>query len=95
MDPELGPNPSTVIQERLPRWNFGEFRKALEGITGNLPSARAIEALTRIYDHLPGWDIGSKDRGAVIHIVRNEINSLLDHVPSLLDPIQEKMGWSA
>ncbi|MGQ9647982.1 MAG: glutamate synthase-related protein, partial [Thermodesulfobacteriota bacterium] len=78
--------PSTWIRERLPKWNFGEFTKALEGITENLSMTRAFEELTHLYDHLPGWDIGRKDRGAILHTVHEEINSLLDRVPSVLDP---------
>lgn len=87
-----GSNPLNFIRERLPKWNFGEFRKALESITKNPPSPRAIDELTQLYDHLPGWDIGKKDRGAILHIVYDEINTLLDRVPSVLHPIQGETG---
>jgi glutamate synthase domain-containing protein 3 len=36
--------------------------------------------LTRIYDFLPGWDTGDKDRGTLLHILQNHINSVLDRV---------------
>ncbi len=38
----------------------------------------AVRKITQIYDHLPGWDTGGKDRGALFHILRNHINSALD-----------------
>jgi len=73
-------NPSVFFKERLSRWSFGEFKTALEALTSKLPALQAIEVMTRIHDHLIGWDTGSKDRGALIHIVREQINSLLDRV---------------
>ncbi len=84
---DSGLNPSELFEAQLPSWGFDEFRKALEGITKNLSVVKAFEELTRVYDHLPGWEIGSKDRGVLLHIAHEEINSLLDRVPSLLDPI--------
>ena len=78
MEADFESNPSMFFKERLPLWGFSEFNRALEGITRNLPMAKAIEELTRIYDFLPGWDTGSKDRGTLIHIVHEKINSVLD-----------------
>jgi glutamate synthase domain-containing protein 3 len=66
------------IKERLPLWGFNEFGKALEDIRRNLPFSKAIEQLTRICDILPGWDIGSKDRGTLIHMLHEKINAALD-----------------
>ena len=73
-------NPSEFFKTRLPFWGFGEFRKALEGVIKNLPLGKAIEELTRIYDHLPGWEIGNKDRGTLLFMVYEQINAFLDHV---------------
>jgi glutamate synthase domain-containing protein 2/FAD/FMN-containing dehydrogenase/ferredoxin/glutamate synthase domain-containing protein 1/glutamate synthase domain-containing protein 3 len=89
---DLESNPAFFIRERLSRWGFGEFEKALEEVTTKFSPLRAFEELTRVYDHLPGWEIGSKDRGALLHIGREAINSLLDRVPSLLDPIHDENG---
>ncbi|MBM4346979.1 MAG: hypothetical protein FJ107_02475, partial [Deltaproteobacteria bacterium] len=72
--------PSFFIHERLPGWGFGEFKKALDKISENLPPLQAIEELARIHDHLPGWNTGNKDRGALIHMVRNQIDMSLDRV---------------
>jgi len=77
---DSGSNPSELFKARLPFWGFGEFRKALEGMTKKLSEVKAIEELTRIYDHLPAWEIGSKDRGMLFHIVHEQMNSLLDHI---------------
>ena len=85
-------NPTLFIRERLSRWGFGEFKKALEDITTKFSALRAIEELTQLCDYLPGWKIGSKDRGAILHIAHEEINSLLDRVPSLLDSTQGENG---
>ena len=73
-------NPSGLFKTRSPFWGFGEFRKALEGVIKNLSIEKAIEELTRIYDHLPGWEIGNKDRGTLLYMVYEQINALLDHV---------------
>ena len=75
----LESNAYLFLRDRLPRWGFHEFNSALEDITRILPAPQAIEELTRVYDHLPGWDIGSKDRGVLLHLVHERINSLLDH----------------
>jgi len=75
---DSGSNPSAFIRERLPQWGFGEFKKELDKISENFPSQQVIEELARIHDHLPGWDTGNKDRGALIHIVRDQIDSCLD-----------------
>jgi glutamate synthase domain-containing protein 3 len=64
----------------LPRWGFAEFEGALKEVTKNFPPLKAVEELTQIHDHLAGWNMGGKDRGAIIHIVREHINSLLDRV---------------
>jgi len=89
---DFASNPALFIRERLSEWGFGEFKKALEEVTNHFTALRAIEELRRVYDCLPGWEIGSKDRGALLHIVHEEINSLLDRVPSLLDPIHGDNG---
>jgi glutamate synthase domain-containing protein 3 len=75
-----GSNLSLFFRERLPRWEFSEFKTAAEKITNSLPVLEATEELTRIHDHLIGWDTGSKDRGALIHLLREQINSMLDRV---------------
>jgi glutamate synthase domain-containing protein 2/FAD/FMN-containing dehydrogenase/ferredoxin/glutamate synthase domain-containing protein 3 len=73
-------NPSFFIRERLPRLGFPEFRGALEAITRNLPLPKAVKELTHISDYLPGWDTGNKDRGALIHHLREHLNDTLDRV---------------
>ncbi len=69
---------SIFVRDRLPRWGFGEFRAALEQITRNASTPQAVKELTRIYDYLPGWETGEKDRGALHHILQDHINSTLD-----------------
>jgi glutamate synthase domain-containing protein 2/glutamate synthase domain-containing protein 3/glutamate synthase domain-containing protein 1 len=81
-------DPSVFVRDRLSRWGFGEFKKALELIAKNASTAQAVKELTRIYDYLPGWETGDKDRGALLHIVREEIDSQLNRVPSVLDAIR-------
>ncbi|MCX5910252.1 MAG: hypothetical protein NTY64_24530, partial [Deltaproteobacteria bacterium] len=66
------------FRERLPRWSFGEFQSALRQLAQDFPVARSMEGITRIHDLLPGWDTGGKDRGALSHIVANQINETLD-----------------
>jgi glutamate synthase domain-containing protein 2/FAD/FMN-containing dehydrogenase/glutamate synthase domain-containing protein 3/ferredoxin len=73
-------NPLIFFRDRLPRWKFPEFEAALKGVTENFSPMQAVEELTQIHDHLTGWDIGAKDRGALIHIVRKHIDSFLDRV---------------
>ena len=46
----------------------------------DLPPVQALEELSKIHDHLAGWDTGDKDRGALIHIIRENINAFLDRV---------------
>jgi glutamate synthase domain-containing protein 2/glutamate synthase domain-containing protein 1/glutamate synthase domain-containing protein 3 len=75
-------NAALFLRERLPRWDFGEFKKALEDVTTKFPALRAIDELTRVCDYLPGWEIGSKDRGVLLHMVHEAIESLLDRVRS-------------
>jgi hypothetical protein len=70
----------SFFRDRLPLWGFVEFEAALKRLTENFPPLKAVEELTQILDHLAGWDTGGKDRGALIHIVREHINSFLDHV---------------
>ncbi len=65
-------------RERLSRWTFNEFIKALEGIPQNHSSLQAVEELAGIHDRLSGWETGGKDRGALLHIVREQINQVLD-----------------
>jgi glutamate synthase domain-containing protein 2/FAD/FMN-containing dehydrogenase/glutamate synthase domain-containing protein 3/ferredoxin/glutamate synthase domain-containing protein 1 len=78
MDPES--DPLIYVQERLPRWKFSDFERVLKQVTKNSASVQALEELTKIHDHLAGWDTGSKDRGALIHMVREQIDLFLDRV---------------
>ncbi len=73
-------NSPVFVRDRLPRWGFNEYKTALDRITKNLPFQKAVEELTRIYDDLPGWDTGRKDRGALIHLLAEHINAVLDRV---------------
>jgi glutamate synthase domain-containing protein 2/FAD/FMN-containing dehydrogenase/glutamate synthase domain-containing protein 3/ferredoxin len=73
-------NPLILFRDRLPRWKFSECEAALTGMTKNLPPVQVIEELTKIHDRLAGWDTGGKDRGVLIHTVREHIESLLDRV---------------
>ena len=68
------------IHDRLAKLNFGEFDASLDRLTEDAPPLKAVEELTQIHDHLAGWDTGEKDRGALIHTVREHVNSLLDRV---------------
>jgi glutamate synthase domain-containing protein 2/FAD/FMN-containing dehydrogenase/glutamate synthase domain-containing protein 3/glutamate synthase domain-containing protein 1/ferredoxin len=77
---ESGPNPLVYFQERLPRWKFSDFEGALKELAKDLPPVQALDELSKIHDHLPGWDTGDKDRGALIHIIREHINAFLDRV---------------
>ena len=77
---DLDSDPSDFIRDRLSRWGFGEFKATLERIEENFSAKKAVEEMTRILNHLPGWDAGSKDRGVLIHITREHINSVLDHL---------------
>ena len=49
-------------------------------LTDHSAALEAVEKLTEIYDYLPGWDTGGKDRGALFHILRNQIDSVLDRI---------------
>ena len=71
-------DPSVFVRDRLSRWDFGEFKTALEEITRNASTAQAVKELTRIYDYLPGWETGDKDRGTLQHILQDHIDSVLD-----------------
>jgi glutamate synthase domain-containing protein 3/ribosome modulation factor len=73
-------NPFNFFRDRLPRWKFSEYEAALKGMTKNFPPEQALEELTKIHDHLAGWDTGTKDRGALIHMVREHIDLLLDRL---------------
>ncbi|HXX35580.1 MAG TPA: glutamate synthase-related protein [Thermodesulfobacteriota bacterium] len=73
---------SVFVRDRLPGWGFDEFKTALQQIARNASTAQAIKDLTRIYDYLPGWETGDKDRGALQHILQDHINSTLDRVSS-------------
>jgi glutamate synthase domain-containing protein 3/glutamate synthase domain-containing protein 1 len=75
---DMESNLSMFFKERLPRWEFSDYRKALEYVAKNFPTRRSVEELTKIHDCLAGWNIGNKDRGALIHIVREHINEVLD-----------------
>jgi glutamate synthase domain-containing protein 2/glutamate synthase domain-containing protein 3/ferredoxin/glutamate synthase domain-containing protein 1 len=73
-------NPFISFRDRLPRWKFSEFEGALKGMMKNFPPVQTVEELTKIHDYLAGWDTGAKDRGALIHMVREHIDLLLDRV---------------
>jgi len=73
-------NSSIFFRDRLSQWGFVEFEAALKEVTENSPPLQAAEELTQIHDHLAGWETGGKDRGALIHTVREHVNSLLDRV---------------
>jgi glutamate synthase domain-containing protein 3 len=73
-------NPFIFFRDRLPRWKFSECEAALKRMTKNFPPVQAVEELTKIHDHLAGWDTGPKDRGALIHMVREHIDLFLDRV---------------
>jgi glutamate synthase domain-containing protein 2/FAD/FMN-containing dehydrogenase/glutamate synthase domain-containing protein 3/ferredoxin/glutamate synthase domain-containing protein 1 len=75
---DSGSDPLIYFQERLPRWKFFDFERALKQVTKNFPPVQAVEELTKIHDHLAGSDTGGKDRGALIHTAREQINSFLD-----------------
>ena len=70
----------SLFRERLPRWDFGTIKAALDRMTESFPPRKRVEELTKIYDHLPGWDTGSKDRGAVAHLLKERIDFVLDRV---------------
>jgi glutamate synthase domain-containing protein 2/FAD/FMN-containing dehydrogenase/ferredoxin/glutamate synthase domain-containing protein 3 len=72
-------SPLDFFRDRVPQWRFNEFRAALEKMSSDLPAKQAVEELTRIYDYLPGWNTGGKDRGALFHMVQDHINEVLDH----------------
>jgi glutamate synthase domain-containing protein 2/glutamate synthase domain-containing protein 3/ferredoxin len=73
-------NASTFFRDRLARWGFIEFEAALKEVTKNFSPLQALEELTQIHDHLAGWETGGKDRGALIHTIREHVNALLDRV---------------
>jgi glutamate synthase domain-containing protein 2/FAD/FMN-containing dehydrogenase/glutamate synthase domain-containing protein 3/glutamate synthase domain-containing protein 1/ferredoxin len=73
-------DPTIFFRDRLPLWKFSEYETALKGLTKNFPPVQAVEELTKIHDHLAGWNTGAKDRGALVHVVRNHIDLLLDRV---------------
>ncbi len=77
---DLKSQPSVFFKDRLPQWSFGDFKKALEALSENLPTVEAIEKITQIYDYLPGWETGGKDRGALLHLLRNQTNLVLDRL---------------
>ncbi len=79
---ETESDPSSFVRDRLSRWGFGEFERALQQITGKFSTVRAVEELTRICDFLPGWETGEKDRGTLLHILQDHIYSVLDRVNS-------------
>jgi glutamate synthase domain-containing protein 2/FAD/FMN-containing dehydrogenase/glutamate synthase domain-containing protein 3/ferredoxin len=79
-------NPFIFFRDRLPRWKFSECEAALTGMTKNFPPVQAVEELTKIHDRLAGWDTGGKDRGALIHAVREHIDLLLDRVNPVRNP---------
>jgi len=75
---ELESDPAAFVRERLPGWGFGEFKAALDQVERRFSPLRAVEELTRIHDRLTGWETGGKDRGALIHIMRQRIDAILD-----------------
>ena len=79
-DPEGNGGLGGFVRDHLPELTFGQFKAVLEAVTKTFPPLQAVEKLTQIHDHLAGWNTGGKDRGALIHIVREHINSLLDRM---------------
>ncbi len=75
-----GSLPSTFIRQKLPLWNFDQFTRALEEVANSLPPLQALQELARIHDHLPAWNTGKKDRGALIHLVSQQIDAFLDQL---------------
>jgi glutamate synthase domain-containing protein 3 len=73
-------NPLTFFRDRLPGWKFSECEAALKRMEKNLSPVQAVEDLTKIHDRLAGWDTGGKDRGALFHMVRDQIDLFLDRV---------------
>ncbi len=79
---DLNSDPSIFFKDQLPRWSFGEFKRAVEKLSDSFPVLEAIEKISQIYDHLPGWDTGGKDRGALFHTLRNQMDTVLDRLGS-------------
>ncbi len=77
---DLESPPSDYVSKHLPHWSFYQFKKVLEEIANALPPLQAFEELTQIHDHLPGWNTGKKDRGTLIHLVSQQIDSFLDQL---------------
>jgi len=73
-------NSPIFFRDHLPRWGFSEFEAALKEMTKNFSPLQAVEELSKIHDHLAGWDTGEKDRGALMHLVRDHLDSLLNRV---------------
>lgn len=75
---EWGPDLTVFFRERLPRWSFSEFQSALRQLAQDFPPCRAVIEMTRIYDHLAGWETQGKDRGALSYLLREHIHQILD-----------------
>ncbi|MFB3884196.1 MAG: glutamate synthase-related protein [Thermodesulfobacteriota bacterium] len=80
IEANLGLDPSIFFKEQLPLWGFSEFESALEKLKKDLPPLRTVEELTQVYDRLRAWDIGNKDRGALLDIAQRHIYLLLDGI---------------
>jgi glutamate synthase domain-containing protein 3 len=61
-------------------WEFSEFKSSLGGVIKRFPTKEALAHLARIGDYLPAWDTGMKDRGMLLHILREYLNAVLDRV---------------
>ncbi len=68
------------FKEKLPGWSFPQFENALKELAGDFSPGRALKHLSEIHDHIAGWNTGDKDRGALIHMIREHIDTLLDRV---------------
>ncbi len=71
---------TAYFRERLPKWGYGQFIKALRQIPEGRSHLKAMEEFTNIHDQMAGWDTGGKDRGGLIHLIREEIDSFLDGI---------------
>ena len=83
---EMESNPLLFFRERLPRWSFEALRKASRALAERWPMEEAFDHLTKIYDWMPGWSAGDKDRGALRCLLLEEIERVLDRVGSSFDP---------
>ncbi len=77
-----------AVVEAIPKWNLagvqwlaGALVKAAQ--KGDAEMAACLEALTLLNDRR--YDPGSIRRSAILHVIREAINSILDSVPSIAE----------